>query len=251
MTTLLPWSPAPAALSLTADVVHLWRLNAVQPPSRILALRALLSPDEVTRADRFHFQRDRDRYIVARGVLRQLLGRYLGARPEQLRFGANPYGKPTLEDPPGAPIRFNLSHSGTLVLYGFTSGAELGVDVEQIRPDIDLLALARHSFSAPEQAVLRALPPEQHADAFFNCWSRKESYIKARGEGLSRPLDKFDVSLAPDEPARLLATRDEPEAVNQWSLYAFHIADGYKAALTVEGQPGEILCFEEGLGVGG
>ncbi|HEU4322673.1 MAG TPA: 4'-phosphopantetheinyl transferase superfamily protein [Roseiflexaceae bacterium] len=244
MTTVSPWSPAPAELALPAGVVHLWRLSAVQPPARIAALRALLSPDEVARADRFYFQRDRDRYTLARGVLRQLLGRYLGARPERLRFGANAYGKPTLDDPPGAPIRFNLSHSGTLILYGFTGGPELGVDVEQIRPEIDLLALAKHSFSAPEQATLRALPPEQHADAFFNCWSRKESYIKARGEGLSRPLDMFDVTLAPDEPARLLATRDEPDAVTQWSLYAFPIADGYKAALTVQGQPSEILYFE-------
>ncbi len=244
MTTLLPWSPAPADLALPAGVVHLWRLSATQPPARIAALRTLLSPDEVARADRFHFQRDRDRYTVARGVLRQLLGRYLGARPERLRFGTNPYGKPALDDPPGAPIRFNLSHSGTLILYGFSGGPELGVDVEEIRPEIDLLALAKHSFSAPEQAVLRALPPEQHADAFFNCWSRKESYIKARGEGLSRPLDLFDVTLAPGEPARLLATRDEPEAAALWSLHAFPIAEGYKAALTVEGLPSEILCFE-------
>lgn len=245
MTMLQPWLPAPTELTLPEDVVHVWRLSAVQPPTRIAALRALLAPDEVARAERFYFQRDRDRYVVARGVLRQLLGRYLGTRPERLRFGATPFGKPTLEDPPGASIRFNLSHSGTLVLYGFTNGRELGVDVEQIRPDIDLLALATHSFSAPEQATLRALPPEQHADAFFNCWSRKESYIKARGEGLSRPLDKFDVTLAPNEPARLLATRDEPEAVQRWSLHAFPIADGYKAALTVEGQPSEIVYFEQ------
>lgn len=232
------WHPAPAHFTLATAEVHVWRASLHASPSRLADLHAILAADERQRAARFHADRDRDSYIVARGVLRTLLGHYVQRLPQELRFSYNLYGKPALESPPDrTPLCFNLSHSHNLVLYAVTYGRDVGIDIEYVRPDFARDQIAAQFFSPRENVELRALTHAQHTIGFFNCWTRKEAYIKARGQGLSLPLDQFDVSLTPGAPAALLQTRDIPDEAARWSLWELHPGPGYIAALAVEGCP--------------
>ena len=219
---------------MSRDEVHVWRARLDQP-QRLAEFSATLAPDEKARADRFHFQKDRNHFITARGVLRALLSRYLRVRPADLAFNYSAYGKPSLASRHGDALRFNVSHSHELALFAFAAGRELGVDVEWIRPEVIAERIAEHFFAAGEVAVLQALPDCHQAEAFFNCWTRKEAYIKARGEGLSLPLDRFDVSLAPGEPAALLRAAMSDETT-RWMMLDLTVGAGYKAALVAEGQ---------------
>lgn len=172
----------------------------------------VLSADERERAARFHFLKDREHFIAARGLLRLLLSRYLDLPPQQLSFSYSPYGKPALAgERDCTSLRFNVSHSHGVALYAFTLEREVGVDVEYIRQDVVGESIAEHFFSAQEVTSLRALPAGVQPQAFFNCWTRKEAFIKARGEGLSFPLDQFDVSLVPGEATALISTRNDPQ----------------------------------------
>jgi 4'-phosphopantetheinyl transferase len=242
---LAAWPAPPARLSLESEDVHVWRAELDQPVEILQALQRLLSPDESERAHRFHFRKHREHFIVARGVLRTLLGNYLRMEPSQLRFSYTAYGKPALagirEEQP--PLRFNLSHSGELALYGFTRGREIGLDLEFRREDFASEQIAEHFFSAREVEMLRALPLQLKTEGFFNCWTRKEAYIKAVGLGLSLPLDQFDVSLAPQEPVALLRTGDDESEAARWSLKALTPAEGYSAALAVEGHGWHLKCW--------
>ncbi len=243
MTDFTPqdWSSAPSNLTLNRGEVHVWRANIDNLP-HLAQLANTLTDDEHARANRFRFPLHRDRYIAARGQLRALLSRYLKSPAEAFRFTQGKFGKPALLD--GGDLRFNVSHSHQLALYAFTLECELGVDVEYVRSDFGTLDIAKHYFSEHEQATLRALPPEQHTDAFFLAWTRKEAYIKAIGEGLSMPLAQFDVSLTPGQPARLLANRRTPGEVERWSMFELHPGEGYKGALMVEGQDNHVLCWQ-------
>jgi 4'-phosphopantetheinyl transferase len=202
-----------------------------------------LSEDEGARAARFYFQKDREHFIVARGLLRSILGRYLDSEPSTLRFSYSNYGKPALVGAEEAALRFNLSHSGGLALLAVTRGREIGVDLERVRPDFVDDQIAERFFSPREVARLRALPPGVQLEAFFTCWTRKESYIKAHGEGLSLPLDGFDVTLTPGEPAALLSTRGDLREAALWSLRALHPWPGYVAALAVEGHDWQLKTW--------
>jgi len=211
----------------------------------VRGLLRTLTLDERARARRFRFPRDRDRFIVARGVLRAILGRYLGVDPGRLRFRYSPYGKPALAGPfEDEGIRFNLAHSQGIALYAVSRGREVGIDVEYVRADLADERIAERFFSPREVATLRAVPAEQRREAFFHCWTRKEAYVKARGEGLSLPLDQFDVSLAPGEPAALLSTPGDPPEVTRWSLQALNPGPGYVAALAVEGNGWRLRCWQ-------
>jgi 4'-phosphopantetheinyl transferase len=223
------------ALRLGDADVHVWRAALDLPPDRVAALGASLAPDERDRAARFHFERDRRRYTVGRGVLRALLGEYLGVAPARLTFAYGAQGKPALATD-GDGIRFNVSHTGATALYAVTRDREIGVDVEGLRPDFATDEIAERFFSMAERQALRALSPAERCRAFFSCWTRKEAYIKARGEGLSLPLDGFDVSLSPGEPAALLATRPVAEEAGRWTLENLDAGPGAAAALAVEGR---------------
>ena len=231
------WQPPPDQLTLSPAEVHVWRASLHASPSRLADLHTILADDERQRAARFHVDRDRDHYIVARGILRTLLGHYVQRPPQALTFSYNDYGKPALEGPNSrTPLFFNLSHSHNLVLYAVVYGRDLGIDIEYVRPDFARDQIAEQFFSPRENVELRALTHAQHTIGFFNCWTRKEAYIKARGQGLSLPLDQFDVSLTPGEPAVLLQTRDIPTEAARWSLQELHPGPGYIAALAVEGR---------------
>jgi 4'-phosphopantetheinyl transferase len=223
------WPRGPHAPFLGAGALHVWRLELDRPPDEIERLGSLLSAGERSRAARFRFPRDRDRHVVAHGALRIVVGRYLRLHPSAIAFRVGPHGKPALtEDPPN--LHFNLSHSGDLALIALSGEAPVGVDVEHTRRDPDLEALARRFFSPAEQQALAALPPGERVKGFYQCWTRKEAVIKATGEGLSRPLDSFDVSLGSARP-RLLRLDGDPTAADFWSLAELQPGRDYLGAV--------------------
>jgi 4'-phosphopantetheinyl transferase len=211
--------------------VHVWRGSLDHAEPILARLRHLLSDDELARADRFHFERDRSRYISGRGQLRMLIGAHLGLAPDEIRFRYGAYEKPHL---PGKQMWFNVSHSGSVVLFALTRIGEVGIDVELDDANFARERIAERFFSAREVAVLRSLPAELQARAFLSCWTRKEAFIKARGDGLALPLDSFDVSLAPGQRATLLRTEWSGREPTEWSLS--DLSDrgaGYIAAIAV------------------
>ncbi len=246
LATAATWSRPPQPLILAGDEVHVWRASLAQPAARVAELFAVLDAAERDRAARFRFHKDQQHFIVARGILRQLLGRYLNRPPAELKFSYSMYGKPALDSasPDEPTLQFNLAHSHTLALYAFTYGRQVGIDLEYARTDFASAEIAERFFSAREVAMLRALDPELQSAAFFNCWTRKEAYIKARGEGLSHPLNSFAVSLRPGEPAALLSVDDNVEELARWTLEDLNPAPGYAAALVVEQPDWQLKCFE-------
>lgn len=184
---------------------------------------AWLDVAERARAARFRFDRDRDRFVARRGQLRELLGRDLGIAPNALRLVEDGHGKPALLDDP--ELRFSLSHSNGRALIATARGVAIGCDIEWRNAELACPKVAERLFAPAEYAALAALPPDQWVAGFFNCWTRKEAYVKALGLGLSYPLDTFTVSVAPDEPARFIS--DE----NGWTLTSFEPAPGFQAAL--------------------
>jgi 4'-phosphopantetheinyl transferase len=239
------WGLPPANLGLSNDEVHVWRACLAQPAVTLKRLAQTLSADEQRRAERFYFERHRRHFIVARGVLRVILGHYLGLEPHQVRFTYGAQGKPALVVCEGqSSLDLNLSHSQELALYAVTRRRQVGVDVECIRPIPDAEQIAARTFSAQEYRVWRTLPEATKQEAFFNCWTRKEAYVKAIGDGLRRPLDQFDVSLAPGEPAELLNIAGHPEEAAQWSIQELRSAPGYAAALAVKGHGWHLMCWQ-------
>lgn len=240
------WPPAPAGpLDLGADQVHVWRAS-LRPPAGVLArLEATLSADERARAARFHFPQHRTAFVAGRGVQREILARYTGLPPAALAYREGSHGKPELDGAAGQMgIRFNVSNSGDLALYAVTVRRELGVDLEQLKPMPDGMDIASRFFSAPENEVFAALADDVRDLAFFRCWTRKEAYIKAVGEGLSMPLDRFDVAFAPGEPARILRTRGNPAEAERWTMLGLEPGPGYVGALAVEGAGWHPVLFD-------
>jgi 4'-phosphopantetheinyl transferase len=224
---------AAKAVPLSAGVVHLWKKSFDTSLEEVERCYEVLSPEERTRAQRFLVEPPRRAFILTRGTLRQLLGRYLDRAPGDLNFHFTEFGKLFLNE--SNELRFNVSHTDGVALLGFARGAELGVDVEKIRPVKDLKDLANRFFSLAERDKLNRLDAEDelHA-AFFRCWTRKEAYIKGKGEGLSIPLHQFDVSLEPGEMQALIATRPDPLEAGRWLLRDITFDPSYVAALAIE-----------------
>ena len=223
--------PAPTRLMLEVYQVDVWRADLELGPQELYRLQQTLSPDELDRIARLHFPKDQQRFIAARGILRDILARYLGRSPAELHFSYTSFGKPSLaSDCAADSLRFNLSHSGSIALYAVTRQREVGIDLERIEPRFAADDIAEKFFSRNEIAAFHFLPASARLRAFFNCWTRKEAYVKARGAGLQIPLESFDVSLAPDEPAAFLS-----EGEFGWSLRALPLDPEYAAAVAVEG----------------
>ena len=220
-------------LALGERHVHVWQ-SAIETSSPENArLQDLLSSDERERAARFHFEKDRSAYIVSRGRLRILLGAYLGASPAELQFVYSKYGKPSLgNSTQHASLSFNVSHSAGLVLYAFAK-RRVGVDVEHVRNNFDAGQIAERFFSEAEKIALRTTAQAQRHQAFFRCWTRKEAYIKAIGEGLSHPLHQFDVSLDAGSAA-ILGSRPDAAEAKRWLLRDIPLPADYIGALAVE-----------------
>lgn len=231
------WGKPPAAPVQDAAEVHVWRASLDRPPEEIEAFRRSLSPDELHRAERFVFEDHRRRFIAGRGCLRSILARYLDMAPGGIRFEYSPHEKPQLaaSHVTQTPLHFNFAHSEALALLAVTGIGPVGVDLERVRPDCPAEQIARHFFSDSEIARLGSLPSSERVTAFFRCWARKEAFIKAKGLGLSLPLDQFDVTLAPGEPASLTRTAWDPGEAAQWSMRALDAGPGFAAALAVRG----------------
>jgi 4'-phosphopantetheinyl transferase len=239
------WSTPPPELGIAGEEVHVWRAFLDQDPSRRSMLERLLSVGERHTAERFRFWRDRDHFVVARGILRMILGRYLNVEPAHLRFIYGSHGKPALGRPFSAKnLLFNVSHSTGLALFAIASGRRVGVDVEFLRVPLASGHIPEHFFSPNEVAALRALPQDQQAHAFYVGWTRKEAYLKARGDGLGHRLDEFEVTLTPGEPAALLSTAVNPQEASRWSLRSLEPASSYVGALAVEGHNLQLKCWQ-------
>ena len=223
---------------LAADEVHVWCVDLDDAPAATSArLYEALTPAERKRSAGFRFEQDQRRFAVAHGALRDILQRYLESLPDRMEYVHNAYGKPRLDPEYGHSLEFNLSHSRGLALIGLANTA-VGVDVEHIRPESDLVEIARRFFSPAEADRLLALPRRLRTEAFFGCWTKKEAYLKASGEGLAKPLDGFSVPLttyAAETPASLRAASNAGGGVKDWSLYTLRPARGYIGALAIEG----------------
>ena len=231
-------TPSPAgAFQLASSDVHVWCASLDVPPDTSARLYATLTDDERNRSARFRFERDRQRFVVAHGVLRDLLGRYLQTEPDRIRYVYNAFGKPDLGPEFGGRLKFNLSHSAGLALIAFAADANVGVDLEYIRAQSDYDEIARRFFSAAEVDQLMALLPDHlYAEAFLGCWTKKEAYLKARGEGLATSPDSFSVPLTTGPaPAAVDFRAGSSGIVPSWSLYTLQPAPGYIGALAIEG----------------
>jgi 4'-phosphopantetheinyl transferase len=215
--------------------VHLWKFSLNLASGDVHDLWRSLRSDEIERANGYVFDRDRSKFVAARGKLRAILARYLCRAPAQIAFRYGPNGKPYLAELGShLNLQFNLAHSRDLALCAVVLDREVGVDVEWMRQEVDILGIARSAFSPSERDRLVALPAHRRLDAFYACWTRKEAYIKARGEGLAYPLDAFDVSMEPGLAETLLRSDEGWYEQTRWTLCPVRIASGYAAALAVE-----------------
>src|SRR5271156_5628092 len=244
MNSTIEWSSPATTPGLASREIHVWRASLSTDEPTLRRLEATLADQEKARAARFIFERDRDRYIAARGIVRDLLGQYLRCAPQSIEFVYGPHGKPALA---GAALRpaicFNLSHSHGLAVLAIGREREVGIDVELIRPEFAGEEVAKRYFSAKEIAELRGLPAQLRVEGFSLCWTRKEAYIKAKGDGLQIPLDSFDVSLSPGRPATLSSV-DAP----RWSIESFVPSlvsePSYAAAVVAERKDWAARYFE-------
>lgn len=248
----------PGKVDLPENVVHVWRVwlenpttHRFEPPTTerspidfdLHQLERLLTIDERSRADAFRFVRDRQSFIIRRGILRTFLGRYLRVDPAKLRFSYNPVGKPALIGSENmSTLKFNLSYSAQLALFAFSWGGEIGVDVEYINPDLVYQPLVESFFAPQEQAAIQERPDNMRRAAFYACWTRKEAFVKAQGSGLQIPLDRFVVSIGKD--ASLLRLPADLAGDKSWRLEHLDPAPGYVGALAVSGDDWEIQLWK-------
>jgi len=230
------WPMAATPLSFPTERVDIWKVYLDRPVLEN-SETGVLSPDEIARANRFHFEKDRVHFVRCRTALRRLLGKYLGIPASEIQFRYSTNGKPQLEANlnPRA-LQFNVSHSADLAAIAIGSEHRLGVDLEKIRIDVDVVSLSTRFFSLRERAELQALPEHLRVSAFFACWTRKEAFLKATGEGLSFPLENFSVSVQPDSNPKLEEVNEDPNVGKQWFLADLHISDGYRAAVAIKCQ---------------
>jgi len=228
-----PWLQTQRPPSFPRGRVDVWRLLLDKPPTE--DSDAILSSDEVARANRFHFEPDRIHFRRCRSALRRLLAVYLAIPAAEIGFEYLATGKPRLiaaQNPRG--LEFNVSHSANMALIAVGSHHRLGVDIEKIRADVDTTALAERFFSLRERAGLQSLPESLRIPAFFACWTRKEAFLKATGDGLSFPLADFSVSTHPDLEPKLEEIKGNTEVGRQWSFANLDAAENFRAAVAVE-----------------
>ncbi len=216
---------------LGPGIVHLWQRPLHAPSAEVSACYELLSIEEQERARRFRVERPRNEFVLTRGTLRSLLAQYLGGAPQEVRFRYACQGKPALEGESG--LSFNVSHTNGLALMAFVKQRAIGVDVENVGREVEAERLAERFFSEHEHQALRRLAGDELQAAFFRCWTRKEAYIKAKGNGLSLPLHQFDVSIVEGDRDALLATRPDPSQAERWTIRDIPMGTGYVAALAV------------------
>lgn len=238
MSSVIAWSQPPKKLRLGSNEVHFWRAFLNQSAANVASFYRILSPDEIKRAEKYRFRKDHERFVLTRGILRTILGNYLGIEPARILFKYNSFGKPSLSAtaPDRAALCFNVSHSHELALYAFTLEREIGIDIEYISRGFVFEDIAEKFFSRDEIAMLKQMPADVRAEGFFNCWTCKEAYIKARGQGLSLPLESFSVSFALDKSDVPLNVTGDSEESRRWVIRKLVPMPGYAAAIAVEGR---------------
>jgi 4'-phosphopantetheinyl transferase len=238
---IIEWPMPSENPQLAGNEIHVWT-TTLNPPANVLVnFAATLSADETERAQRFKFEKHRNRYIAGRGALRAILAQYFNVDAATLRFDYLENGKPTLTgDFASAGIHFNLAHTEDLALVGVTRVGLVGVDVECVRPIKNVDELVARFFSARESESFQKVSADQKPIAFFNLWTRKEAMLKATGEGITRSLSLVEVSFLPGEPARVVAISGDAEAGKRWRLREMTPAKGFTAAVAVGGETSNI-----------
>jgi 4'-phosphopantetheinyl transferase len=232
------WPAAPAGLPALGHTVHVWAVRLDDGNVVLDAGREMLSSDERERATRFHFERDRRRYLIAHIALHEILSRYLPSDPSHLCFDLGPNGKPELPALlVSSGVEFNLSHSNEIALLAVSGAGAVGVDIEYAKPEFKFQDIAERFFTAREVAALRKLPPDLQRQAFFKCWTSKEAFLKAKGTGLSGNLDEVEIHLTAAGHVRINAD------VPAWSLAELIFASEYEAALVTQRKPATIRCY--------
>lgn len=234
------WQSAATVPSLAPEAIHLWQFSLQVAESHSGSLRSLLSPEEISRAERLLRPADGLRFIVGRARLRQLLGSYLAVEPHRLDFSYLPHGKPVLTH---HSLSFNLSHSGDRALLAIAPSVPLGVDLEMVRPELDWRPLASRYFSSKEQQALQEIAPQEQTAAFVTIWTRKEAWLKAVGSGFQLPFDSFDVSAPPAAPA-LLRHQGDPDAPTNWQLEEIPVAADCRATLAYPAPERKVSLFD-------
>jgi 4'-phosphopantetheinyl transferase len=229
------WSQAQSPPAFPLGRVDVWRVP-LDGPASVGPEASVLSADEIARAGRFHFDKDRIHFTRCRSALRGVLAGYLATPANEIRFEYLTSGKPQIEtgQNPRA-LEFNVSHSASMALIAVGSEHRLGVDIEKVRDDVDTNSLAERFFSLRERAGLKALPGHLRVQGFFACWTRKEAFLKATGDGLSFPLADFSVTTHPDLDPALEEIRGNTEARKRWFLTDLSVAVGYRATVAGEG----------------
>ena len=225
------WLSPSSPLRLDHNEVHVWRASLNTSSKELNKFEATLTEEERSRAARFIVERDQVHYIAAHGILRKLIGAYLQRGPASLRFVQGPQGKPSLRDDSDLPISFNLSHSHGIAVFAIAHDREVGIDTEFMRADVAGPRIAERYFSSQELSELHNLQEEQRTEGFFLCWTRKEAYVKAQGQGLQIPLSSFAVSLIPGAAATLHSDDD-----SRWDIESFSPHPGYVGAVVAEGK---------------
>lgn len=213
--------------------VSVFIINLSDFYTEITRYASTLSLDEMSRANRFVFDIHKNRFIVARGLLRQLLGRYLEITPKEVSFDYNPYGKPNLSKSlyQSSQLEFNLSHSENWAAFAFSLQDPIGIDIEAMKEKLEFDEIATRFFSVSESTKLAQLPIGEKKNAFFNAWTRKEALLKALGQGLSFPLKNCEVTMLDHEEAKIISVAGSPLEASQFSIYSFIPTPNYKGAI--------------------
>src|SRR6266404_4687666 len=242
MVNSLSWLSTATPSALAENELHVWRAFLDVPPALLQRLESTLHANEKERAEKFLVPQTRERFVAARGILRELFAAYLGIDPEKVELRYGPQGKPSISSVHNSKTCFSVSHSQGMGVFAFANGCEVGADIEQIKAGFKGMEIASHFFSSEEIAALAKLPQELATEAFFGCWTKKEAYVKARGQGLSIPLRSFTVGFA--DSKQLL--RDETGA--PWSCYALEPAPGFAGAVVAAGDNWSLKCWQWSAG---
>jgi 4'-phosphopantetheinyl transferase len=240
----ISYPPPPENLKLADGEIHIFCAWLDVPPARRAQLTETLSEDERVRAARFVFERDKNRFVAGRGVLREILGWLLQVEPERLAFSYSARGKPQLAAPvAGRSLHFNLAHSEALVVYAVSRAQEVGIDVELIRPVREAEEIAAQFFSEGEFAKWHSLPNDRKTEAFFNCWTRKEACLKSTGQGIGGTLNQIDISFISGGPEPVPDTAKNSPVAAPWHIQALTPASSYAGALAVKHRPMHVTCW--------
>lgn len=226
---------------LLANQAHVWQVNFSKQSDNISFFLNLLSDNEKEKASKFRFKKDQNQFIISRGVLRVLSASYLNTNAKEIEFKYGEYGKPEFDF--NCDLKFNISHSGDVGVLGFVLNFDIGVDVEKIKDDFDVLDIVSNYFSQLEIETLKKLPKEKHTEYFYRCWTRKESFIKAKSLGLTFPLDSFSVCINSDKKTELLETKWDDTEKHKWKLFTFSPHQDYISAVSIKGDIKSVEYF--------